>query len=317
MKFFARAPGKIIITGEHFVVHGSLALAAAIDRGALVEAEAFERIEVVSRNLGLSTLGTKKSPRPLKPTLETIKVTREFVGERRGVRVVINSDLPVSSGLGSSSAVAVATVAATSSALGHKLSSEEIVDLAMASEKVVHGRPSGVDVNVAAYGGVILFRMGERPRQIKLNKNVEFIISYSGIERKTSRMVAKFSDMRQLYPNIFASLVLSSSRLTEIATDALVKSDLTTLGTIMNFFHTVLSRLGVSTRKLDDMVEGALEAGCLGAKLTGAGGGGCTIALSRYGEAKIIEEVLKKRGLDASVVRLPLGGVKVWKGESQ
>jgi mevalonate kinase len=317
LKFFARAPGKIIITGEHFVVHGSLALAAAIDRGVLVEAEAFEGIEIVSKNLGLSASGTKKEPLPLKPILETIKATLEFVREKRGARVVINSDLPVSSGLGSSSAVAVATVAATSSALGHKLSSEEIVDLAMASEKVIHGRPSGVDVNVAAYGGVVLFRMGERPKQIKLNKNVEFIISCSGIERKTSRMVAKFSDIKRLYPNIFASLVLSSSRLTEIATDALAKSDLTTLGTIMNFFHIVLSRLGISTRKLDHMVEEALEAGCLGAKLTGAGGGGCTIALPRYGEAKIIEGALKKRGVDASVVRLPLEGVKVWKGENQ
>ncbi|MCP8315979.1 MAG: mevalonate kinase, partial [archaeon] len=235
MKFFAKAPGKIIITGEHFVVHGSLALAAAIDKGALVEAEAFEGIEIVSKAFGFFSSKKGEVPPSLKPTLEAIKATLEFIGERKGVKVIIDSDLPISSGLGSSSAVAVATVAATSSALNHELSLEEMVNLAMVSERITHGKPSGIDVNVAVYGGVILFKMGEKPKQIELDRDIEFLVSYSGIERRTSEMVSKFSRMKKLYPNLFTSLVSSSNYFTEMAAYALVNKDLTTLGSIMNF----------------------------------------------------------------------------------
>jgi mevalonate kinase len=316
LKFFAKAPGKIIITGEHFVVHGSLALAAAIDKGALVQAEAFEGIEILSKTLGFYSSKKGQVPLSLKPTLEAIKATLEFIGEKKGVRVMIDSDLPVSSGLGSSSAVAVATVAATASAFDHKLSPEEMVNLAMVSERITHGRPSGIDVNVAVYGEVILFKMGEKPRQIKLDKDVEFIVCHSGIERRTSKMVSKFSEMKKSYPNLFASLVASSNYFTEKAAFALMNKDLTTLGAIMNFFHSVLSNLGMSTRELDQLIEKALESGCIGAKLTGAGGGGCIIALPKSGEARVVTESLKRKGIDASIVKLPLGGVKVWQEKS-
>ncbi|MCP8312469.1 MAG: mevalonate kinase [Candidatus Methylarchaceae archaeon HK02M1] len=314
MKYFARAPGKMIITGEHFVVHGSFALAAAIDKGALVKAEAFEDIEVKSKELGL-VASDIKVPHPLKPTIEAIKATLEFIGEKRGVKVEINSDIPASSGLGSSSAVAVATVAATSSALGHDLSPEEIVHLATISERITHGKPSGIDVNVSVYGGVILFKIGEKVKLIKLDRDIEFLVGYSGIERQTSKMVAKFSEMKRMYPNFFASLVSSSSCLTEIATDALTKNDLTTLGSIMSLFHVVLNQMGVSREELDYMVEKALEVGCIGAKLTGAGGGGCIIALPKSGEARIVAEHLKKKGMNISIAKIPCMGVKVWKEE--
>ncbi len=316
LKIFAKAPGKIIITGEHFVVHGSLALATAIDKGALVQAEAFEDIEILSKALGSYSSKKRQVPLSLKPTLEAIKATLEFIGEKKGVRVMIDSDLPVSSGLGSSSAVAVATVAAVASTLDHELSPEEMVNLAMVSERITHGRPSGIDVNVAVYGGVILFKIGEKPRQIKLDKDVEFIVCHSGIEHRTSKMVSKFSEMKKLYPNLFTSLVASSNYFTEKAAFALMNRDLTTLGAIMNFFHSVLSNFGMSTRELDQLIEKALEAGCIGAKLTGAGGGGCIIALPKSGEARVVAESLKRKGIDASIVKLPLEGVKVWQEKS-
>ncbi len=316
LRFFAKAPGKIIITGEHFVVHGSLALAAAIDKGSLVEAEAFEGVEIVSKALGSFSSKEGKVLPSLKPTLEVISATLEYLGEKKGIRVIIDSDLPVSSGLGSSSAVAVAAVAATASALDYELSPEEIANLAMVSERLTHGKPSGIDVNVAVYGGVILFKMGERPKQIELDGDVEFLVSRCGIERRTCEMVSKFSEMKKLYPNLFASLVSSSNYFTETAARALVNKDLTILGSIMNFFHVVLSKFGVSSRELDHMVERALEAGSTGAKLTGAGGGGCAIALPKLGEARDVAELLKRKGVDVSIVKLPREGVKVWREKS-
>ncbi|MEM3517878.1 MAG: mevalonate kinase [Nitrososphaerales archaeon] len=316
MKIFARAPGKVIITGEHFVVHGSLALAAAIDKGVLVEAEAFEDIEIISKTFGSFSSKNGKVPPFFEPTLEAIRATLKFIGEKKGVKLIIDSNLPISSGLGSSSAIAVATVAATASALNHKLSLEEIVDLAMVSERITHGKPSGIDVNVAVYGGVILYKIGEKPKQIKLNEDIDFLLCCSGIKHRTFEMVSKFSEMKESYPNLFSSLVFSSNYFTKMAARALINKDLTTLGSIMNFFHIVLSRFGVSIKELDNIIEKALEAGCIGAKLTGAGGGGCIIALPKSGESSIVANRLKKEGIDTSIVKLPLEGVKVWQEKS-
>jgi mevalonate kinase len=316
LKFFAKAPGKIIIAGEHFVVHGSLALAAAIDKGALVEVEAFDDIRIVSKALGSFSSREGEVPPSIEPTLEAIKATLQFIGEKKGVKVTIDSDLPVSSGLGSSSAVAVATVAATASAFNRELSPEEMLNLAMVSERITHGKPSGIDLNVAVYGGVILFKIGEKPKRIKLDGDIEFLVSHCGIERKTCEMVSKFSEMKRFYPNLFSSLVSSSNLFTETAANALVNKDLSTLGAIMNFFHAVLSRFGVSRKELDYMVERVLGAGCIGAKLTGAGGGGCIIALPKHGEARVVAGSLKRKGIEVSIVKLPIRGVKVWREKS-
>lgn len=306
------APGKVIIAGEHFVVHGSWALAAAIDKGALVEAEGHDDVEVISKALGMRA-STTKVPPSLQPVVEAVKATQSYVGSKGGVKVLIDSDLPVSSGLGSSSAVAVATVAATSTALGYRLSRDEIVDLAMIAERITHGRPSGIDPAVATYGGVILFKKGEKPKPVRLKEPVTFILSPSGVERPTSEMVAKFALMGEKKPYLFNSLVSSSSLFTEMAASALVKGDLDLLASILNFFHSTLSWLGVSTEVLDGMVDKAIKAGCIGAKLTGAGGGGYIIALPKYGEAGRVANGMKKLGLEVSIITFPFEGVKVWR----
>ncbi len=313
MRFFARAPGKIIITGEHFVVHDSYALAAAIDRGATVETRYHDSVEILSKNLGLKASYPDKVHPALAPVVESVAATLKFLGIRRGVKLVIHSELPTGSGLGSSSAVAVASISSLFGLAGEQPDSRKVVDLAMISERMVHGNPSGIDPTVSAYGGVLLFQKGKSPELLKIKRPVEFVVAYSGIERKTSRLIDKVSKMRASFPNIFKSLSSSSTTLSRIAGSSIASADLTTLGSILNFYHMILSRIGASTKVLDSMVETALSSSCLGAKLTGAGGGGCIIALPKPSSSKEVLTNLSKISKEAFVVRVPVEGVRVWR----
>ena len=315
MSFTAKAPGKIIIAGEHFVVHGSYALVAAIDRGSTVRASLTDRSLISSKKLGLTAELPDKVPYRLTPLAEALKATLNYLDERRGVKIEMESDLPVSAGLGSSAAGSVALVAAASSALGHTLKKEEITNLAMVSEKIIHGNPSGIDPAIAAHGGVIMFKKGFSQRPIILKTPLDFIVCFSGSGQSTSKMIRKFAHTKYSIPSTFKALVDSSSKLAETATSALATGDIKLLASIMNFNHTVLSSLGVSSKKLNELVEFTLKAGCLGAKMTGGGGGGCVIALPRVGEAHNVLKKISKNTVEAWKVSIPMTGVSVRRGD--
>lgn len=277
------------------------------------EAEPAEGITIVSKTLGEEAFLPHKLPKRLEPIAEALKTALQSLDERRGVRLLIESELPLASGLGSSSAAAVASLMATTSALGHSLSLDEVLKLAMISEKMVHKSPSGIDVHASTYGDIFLFKKGGEAKVIKLEEPVNFCIGFTGIKRATSDMVARFSKLEEERPCQFKALVKSSSCLSKIAAEAIEEGDLEKLGSILNFYQAVLAWFRVSSPELDAMIEDALKAGALGAKLTGAGGGGCILALPRRGEAKRLVEVLRQRGADAFDTTVPQKGVKVWR----
>ncbi len=315
MKFTAKAPGKIIIVGEHFVVHGSYSLAAAIKKGTLVHASVSDRSILFSKDFNLTAELPNKIPFRLTPLVETLKSTLTYLGERRGVKLEISSDIPISAGLGSSAAGSVALVAAASAALNHPLKKEEIIELAMTSEKIIHGNPSGIDPVVATYGGILLYKKGLPPKLVKSEVSTDFIISYTGSGHSTSKMIKKFSKSKKTFPAFFRSLVNSSSILAETAATAIACGDLPTLAAIINFTHSVLSSFGVSSIALDRAVDTALRAGCIGAKLTGGGGGGCIIALPKTGKSDNIFEKIRNSAADAWLVNIPHRGVRVWRSK--
>lgn len=312
MRFIAQAPGKIIITGEHFVVYGSYALAAAIDKVVKVDAKISDTTRVISKNLGLSGIFPNKVPHTLKPIVQVLQATLKYLGEKKNFLLTIDSNIPVGSGLGSSASVAVASVVAISEALGYHLTKKEIIDLAMISERMIHKNPSGIDVNVAVYGGVILFKKDFGAKLIDLKSNIEFVIGYSGLHRRTSKLIQKVAEVKANKPNLFNSLVQSSSQLSLIATNSIKQNDLITLGAILNFYHIILSWLGVSINEIDKMVEASLAAGALGAKVTGGGGGGCIIALPQINHSKEVLDSINNLGKVAFITKIPVGGVKVW-----
>ena len=184
MKAVAEAPSKAIITGEHFVVHGAWALAAALPRRVRVEVSPSSRFSVTSDRFE----GASRELRPIGSVVEG--VAREFSVSPR-VRVSVSSSIPEGAGLGSSAATMVAVASAFSRLAGLGLGLDDVVRFAMAGEKDVHGNPSGIDPSVCARGGVLLFRPGSPPKKVPLERPSSLIVAYSGEKRSTKGQIAR------------------------------------------------------------------------------------------------------------------------------
>ena len=294
----ASAPGKVYLFGEHAVVYGEPAVPCAITRRATVTVEAREAgLRVHARDLSLDGFTVEYNgdtdgrpdldvPQPLLDA--AMGYVESAVGHAReaanrpdvGFEVTIESDIPLGAGLGSSAAVVVATIHAATRELGVELSSEEVADRAYQVERdVQEGQASRADTFCSATGGAVRVE-GDDCRSIDA-PDLPFVIGYDGGAGDTGKLVAGVRAMREEYPfaadtvAAIGDLVRSGERLLVEEPDEVLPE----LGELMNFNHGLLSALGVSSRSLDAMVWAARDGGALGAKLTGAGGGGCVVAL--------------------------------------
>lgn len=304
------APGKIIIIGEHFVVYGSYAIAAAISKRAWVTVtETSGKESIIISNDVKSKLSEHHGR--FSAVKEVIRALFEKYGQpENGIRMDIQSDIPLGSGLGSSAAISVATAGAVSRFIGHDLPHEEIAKFAARGEKSVHGNPSGIDTAASLYGGMILFSKKTGPQPIPLNRVIQLLVVYSGVRRNTSRLISKVGETKSKYPSTFEHLANASSFASLQLVDALSNGDLPYMGALMNFSQTTLSWIGVSTDNLDALVENVLHSDfCYGAKLTGAGGGGSIIALPVPGKAETLQQKILKRYKVAFLVSIPQQGL--------
>jgi mevalonate kinase len=305
MKGVAEAPGKVIISGEHFVVHGATALAAAIGRNVRVEATRSDRLSITS------DLGDPEALKPVRRVVDSLYKSRKA---SPGVSLLISSQLPGGAGLGSSAATMVAVAGAVSALEGWGLDGPALARAAEAGERLVHGNPSGIDAAASAFGGVILFKRGEEPRTVELPAPVKLLVAFSGRRRNTGRLIKRVTGMKETYPSLFESLCESATLVSGLCADALVRGDASSLGRLMTYSHAVLARAGASNKRLDRLVDLCLGLGCLGAKLTGAGGGGSVLAVPphREDEAKAIAKRLAASGYDAFFTRIPAAGARAW-----
>jgi mevalonate kinase len=306
MRAIAEAPAKAIVTGEHFVVHGAWALAAALPRRVRVSVESSSKFEVIS-----DLFGKAGSPELLPVSRVLEGMAREF-SEKPTVKVVISSDVPGGAGLGSSAATMVAVASAFSKLNSLGLTIPELIECAMVGERGIHGNPSGIDPAICAHGGAILFRTDAAPKKVLFGGTRSLIVSFSGLKRSTKGQIGHVSKMKEKYPGMFESLAGGISKLSLRASEMLRADDMKGLGTLLTVNHAALMSLGVSNDTLDGMVDLLLSMGCYGAKLTGAGGGGSVLAVAPEGKEKSIVSGLSARGFETFRVKIPVGGVKSW-----
>jgi len=318
----ASAPGKVILFGEHSVVYKGPAIVLAINKRARVFAEKRndDRIFMDSEDLGYSGffIGDKYYPvkgapwrgRSLTALNLVSRKTIEKLGVESGLNLKFRSEIPSAVGLGSSAAICVATAAAIDGLFGGKLSQEEICALAYEGEKVIHGRPSGVDNNVSTYGGVLKYEGGVDFEKIILEESPCFIIGNTKQKRSTGRMVQIVSELRQRNQLIVDEIIEILGKVSETGLTYLLKHDYKHLGELMDICHGLLNSLGVSTSMLDKLVHASRESGAMGAKLTGAGGGGCMIALVDEERMNAVEEAIRIAGGVPMRVDVSYEGVK-------
>jgi len=325
MAIEASAPGKVILFGEHSVVYRGPAVVLAIDKRSRVVADRRrdKKIFIDSENLGFSGYFLGDAYHPVRGEewrgkgLAAINVsarkTLESVGVKSGLNLVIRSDIPSAVGLGSSAAICVATVAAVEALVEGGLSRDDICSLAYEGEKIVHGTPSGVDNNISTFGGIIKYEKGLGFERIKLDDSPPFIIGNTGRKRSTKKMVENVAALRERNTAIVDRIIDALGDVSGEGLSCLTSGDLRGMGELMNISHGLLTSLGVSSPQLDLLVYAARYEGALGAKLTGAGGGGCMIALAEDQDLKRVEEaILQERG-DPIRIKISHEGVKTRK----
>ena len=283
----ASAPGKTILFGEHAVVYGRPAIAAAVDRRVYVKVEMRDdnRIHVnvedlkVSGFLNLedSTIELEKGEK--KSILEYVLRSLIKSESTGGLEITINLDIPIGAGLGSSAAITVATIKAASTFNNIKLTHEEIAKLAHQVELEVQDSASPIDTTLSTHGGIIyLSRDAEEIIKLNIDNEIPIVIGYTSKRGNTGKQIEAVRLKMEKYPKIMIPILNSMESITNGAREALINGDQEMIGEFMNINHGLLDAIGVNTEELSKMVFNARKTGALGSKLTGAGGGGSIIA---------------------------------------
>ncbi len=294
-------PGKIYLFGEHAVVYGETAIACAVDLRTRVRAEINDSI-VIRSQIGRTGIDFEKHP--------YISSVIEKMGEIapiRGVLLEVDSEIPAGSGLGSSAAVTIASIGVLNELFGCGLSLNEIAKLGHQIEISVQGTASPTDTYVSTFGGVVTI-----PDRRKLRTpDCGIVIGDTGIFSSTKELVANVRKLRESYPELIEPLMASIGRISKIGEPLVLAGDYPSIGRLMNVNQGLLDALGVNILELSRLIYSARGAGAFGAKITGAGGGGCMVALAAPDKCIQVAEAISEAGGKVTITKPTEQGLKL------
>ncbi len=297
-----QACGKVILFGEHFVVYGAPALAVPVSsvftRVSVTELSGDGTIQV---RLGSIPSGAAPGGHDDDELAATRLLSRALaLLGLAGARVELASTIPLGAGLGSSAALAVSLVGAVARAAGRTIGTDELRCHAHELEKLIHGRPSGLDDAVVADAGPIWFRLGHDPVRIhwpaSAGRDWQLLLASDGERRDTRAAVAAVAALREHQPDRFDALCRRAGELAHEGRRAFEEGAGEQLGRLLDANQALLEQLGVCTPSLARLVAASREAGAWGAKLTGAGGGGFVVAVVCIERAAAVEQALERAG---------------------
>ena len=288
----ASACAKLILFGEHSVVYGYPAIAVPLTSLRLsITVQAARKDSVKAP--GLVAADRQK-------LLESLSVARQQMRlSKAPLLITVSSQIPFRAGLGSSAAFSVALVRALARLTGKKLAAATVSQFAYELEKIYHGTPSGIDTTVSANEKPIFFIKGKPPQFIRLGSPLPLIIANSGSHVATKKVVADVRQRMENNPRQHAILFEKIGSIAMHARGFLEQGELVMVGKLMSLNQELLMELGVSSPALDRLVAKAHAHGALGAKLSGAGRGGCIVALAQRGTARKIFKALRLHGTEA------------------
>ncbi len=298
MSFTSSAPAKIILFGEHAVVYDKPAIAVPVSSlRATASAEESNIFQIIAKDLDrVFPIDIRSQVVDDALALTVYLVLQHLKLAPPPVSITIQSQIPLASGLGSGAAVSTALARALGKVLGHELSDFELNQIVYEVEKIHHGTPSGIDNTVIVYEKPIYFIRSKPIEIIDIAKAFPLVIADTGQQASTRISVG---DVRKLYentPNEIQLILDEIGQIVEQAREVIETGALERLGPLMLRNHACLQQLTVSSSQLDHLVQVAIDAGALGAKLSGGGRGGNMIALATFDTINAIEDALHHAG---------------------
>ena len=300
----ASAPGKIILFVEHAVVYGRPAIAAPVSqlRATVTVASSDEPgVHLRAPDLDINAPLAHMDPS------DAFAVAMRYLQDATEIEqwpdmvVTVRSAIPIASGLGSGAAVAAALMRAVTHFVGrdHLITNAWVSALTYRVEEIHHGTPSGIDNTVVAYEQPVYF-VRRRPQNViepfQVKRPLTLLIADTGQRSSTRAVVGDVRRQWQANPTPFEKLFDGCGRLAENARRHIERGELETLGSLMGQNHALLQEMTVSSPALDKLVETALAAGALGAKMSGGGRGGNMIALVTEATAVDVGTALRAAG---------------------
>lgn len=319
-KITVSAPGKLELYGEHAVVYGRPCIVTSVDQRMKLTVELTKKpifelhaldVQITNYQKPMSKLGSGDIPKGARYVEIALLNFIKKHPIKSGVKVTSKSKLNSLLGFGSSSASTVCIIKALSELTGKKLSSQQIFKIAHQTLLDIQGRGSGVDMAAVIFGGTIFFVTGGKTIKPLNLKSLPLIIGYTGFKAATAPLLNQVALKIKKYPKIGDHIFTGIGQLVPQAQKALLKGDFETAGEIMNFNQGYLSSLGVSSAKLDAMINGAKDAGSYGAKLSGAGRGDCMIAFALPSKVNAVKKAINKAGGKVINIKSNVEGVRV------
>ena len=261
--------GKVIVLGEHAVVYGQPALASALAQGCTVTVTPGEGRMMIDTDVHAIDNADHAVCRAVKTTLDA-------AGLNERVDVRIHFDIPAGAGLGSSAALSVALPRAVAAFTGKSV---DVTTISNAIEKVFHGNPSGLDALLAETGAIGLFTRAGGLKPVVPSQPLRVVIADTGVPRSTQTQVSNVAERLKRLGSPIEKTIEVIGELSRRGAEAVAAGNHQMLGELMDVNQGLLSALGVSSPEIESLVGIARRAGAYGAKLTGAGGGGCIIAI--------------------------------------
>jgi len=319
-KVTASAPGKLMLFGEHAVVYGIPSIVTAVDQRISVEVEknGVDAFHLEAPDLGLAAysktigdLGKKQLPKAVRFIEMFYKRFLDKYPQKEGIDVTTRSDFSASYGFGSSSAVTVAFAKALTSLYGIELSKKDLFNLCYQTVIDVQGVGSGFDIATAIWGGTIYYVAPAKVVEVIEILDLPIVVGYTGVKADTPTLIRMVQGLRAKNKKKIENIFNLTGEIVNMARVGMERGDWELVGGLMKKNQKLLRKLQVSSVELEDLIKAAEKSGAYGAKLSGAGGGDCMVAVVS-GENKDGVE----RGIGAvggGLVRVVLGaeGVRI------
>ena len=330
----ASSPGKIILFGEHGVhrkqpnitttvgLRTYCRVTARSDDGYSFRSS--ERFEEGSRADLLAYKARIDGLREAKALDEIASLARDFYSTARyvlanfvsqvggpGLDAQWRSEMPIGSGLGSGAAASSSMVRAAYGVCAIEPSVDDVIFMAWQGDVIAHGGyGSSLDSSTVNLGGLIRYSLEDKAQRLPYQVSLPLVIGDTLVEHSTSKVnthIRLWLEEQPARMHIFHDM----GYLLEQFIPALQRADLPTIGHLFNLHQLLQEKMGTSIPESERLIEAALGAGALGAKISGSGGGGIIIALAQPGQQDKIATAIDSAGGRSYIVSTGAPPVRV------